>query len=84
MPSKVSLNVAGRFAGAVTVFDAEPFFELLQVAFPEARSITWRFYPDEDCDPRWLAGAASYVRQRRTEGRFTVELGDQYATSWAD
>jgi hypothetical protein len=70
--------------GSVTVFDAEPTFELLQVVFPEARSITWRLYPADDCDPKWLAGAASYVRQRRREGRFTIELGDKNATSWAD
>jgi hypothetical protein len=84
MPSKVSLKAAGRMVGSVTVFDAEPSFELLRVAFPEAQSITWRLYAVEDCDPQWLAGAASYVRQRRNAGRFTVELGDKTSTSWAD
>ena len=70
--------------GAVTVFDAEPHFELLQVAFPEARSITWRLHPAPYRDPQWLAGAPRWVKQRREEGRFTVELGDANAMIWAD
>jgi hypothetical protein len=84
MPTKISFRADARYIGSGTVFDADPTFELLQGAFPEARSITWRLYPVDDCDPRWLASAPRYLRQRLNAGRFTVELGDKNATSWAD
>ncbi len=42
MASTVSLKDGLRFMGQVTVFDVEPSFQVLQLAFPEARSWTWR------------------------------------------
>jgi len=84
MPAKISFAADGRFIGSGTVFDAEPSFELLQVAFPEARSITWRLRPGAPVTVQWLKTAPAWSLERRSMGRFTVELGDKTATSWAD
>ena len=44
MATKVSLRDGSRYLGQVAIFDAEPSFELLEIAFPDARSIIkdWR------------------------------------------
>ena len=41
MATKVCLKHGSRFLGQVTIFDADPSFALLIIAFPEARGFLW-------------------------------------------
>jgi hypothetical protein len=40
MATKVSLREGSRHLGQAKVFDADPSFALLEIAFPDARRIT--------------------------------------------
>jgi hypothetical protein len=46
MATKVWLKEGSRELGAVTIFDAEPSFQLLEIAFPDARSIAHDYRTD--------------------------------------
>jgi hypothetical protein len=47
MATKVSLKDGSRHLGQVTIFDADPSFDLLKLAFPDARSIVHNFKTDQ-------------------------------------
>lgn len=42
MAAKVRMTEGKRFIGYATIFDAEPSFDVLMIACPDARAFVWR------------------------------------------